>query len=97
MGKRVFGGHALAHLSDLRRNPADGGAYYLALQKAAPDLFALADEHEKLALCVQKLVTAVEAVIEGNKVAAMPPDQKPTLNELSGILRLAPLKKFTAP
>ncbi len=97
MGKRVFGGHTLAHLSDLRRNPTDGGAYYLALQEAAPDLFSLADEHEKLALCVQKLVTAVEAVIEDNNGGATPPGQKPALNELSGILGLPPLKKFIAP
>ena len=62
MTDRTFGGLTLSELKELRRNPADGAKFYMALLDAAPDFFRLADEVEQLEAVFEKLVTALKAV-----------------------------------
>ncbi len=62
MKDRTFGGHSLSELKALRKNPADGAKFYMALLDASPDFFLLADEAEQLEAVIEKLVTTLEAV-----------------------------------
>ena len=59
MAKRTFGGRSVADLKKLRRNPADGGVFYLALLDAAPDLFQLSEDFETLEIFAQSLVEKI--------------------------------------
>ncbi len=52
----------MAELRGLRRHPADGAKFYLALLDAAPDLFLLANEVEDLTAMIRNLVSVLEAV-----------------------------------
>ncbi|NQU62065.1 MAG: hypothetical protein HQ512_13115 [Rhodospirillales bacterium] len=61
--ENTFGGHSLHDLKELRKNPADGGRFYLALLDAAPDLFNLAKENETLKNLIKKMVSEFEDVI----------------------------------
>lgn len=62
MTKRTFGQLTLNELKELRKNPADGAKFYMALLNASPDFFRLADEVEQLEAVIEKLVTTLETV-----------------------------------
>jgi len=62
MAERKFGGHTLSELRALRKNPADGAKFYMALLDASSDLFNLADEVGQLEAVIEKLVSSLEAV-----------------------------------
>ena len=64
MTERIFGNHALSELKELRRNPADGAKFYMALLGASFDFFSLADEVEQLEAVIEKLVSTLEAAAE---------------------------------
>jgi len=60
MTRRKFGGRPLAELKKLRKNPADGGVFYVALLDAAPDLFQLAEDFSILEKYVRSIVLQIE-------------------------------------
>ena len=60
MTERTFGGRSLAELKKLRKNPTDGGIFYLALLDAMPELFQLADDLESLDMFLQSVVEKIE-------------------------------------
>ncbi len=63
MTEKIFGGHTLDELIELRVNPPDGANFYLALLEAAPDLFARAEEADVLEAFIEKLVAKLDAVV----------------------------------
>ena len=60
MTRRKFGGRPLAELKKLRKNPADGGVFYVALLDAAPDLFQLSEDFTILEKYVRSIVLQIE-------------------------------------
>jgi len=66
MAKRTFGGRSVAELKKLKKNPADGGIFYMALREAAPDLFQLSEDFETLEIFVQSLVEKIEKAADAS-------------------------------
>ena len=62
MTRRKFRGRPLAELKKLRKNPADGGVFYVALLDAAPDLFQLVEDFAILEKYVRSIVLQLERV-----------------------------------
>ena len=81
MAKRTFGGRSVADLKKLRRNPADGGVFYLALLDAAPDLFQLPEDFETLEIFVQSLVEKIEAAADASATNEQRTEALQTLKE----------------
>ena len=60
MTRLKFRGRPLAELKKLRKNPVDGGVFYVALLDAAPDLFQLAEDFAILEKYVRSIVLQIE-------------------------------------
>lgn len=60
MMARTFGGYTVSELQKLRQSSADGAKFYMALLKAAPDFFNLAEETEELEAVIEKLASTLE-------------------------------------